>query len=177
MVTVALVATSSYVVLEKLSPDPPVMIGTDQLSSLTNSNWSLSSSSNVNKIMNITAGHDGFITGKQSNFHSNITETSMSINVLTFENASSSNATYIKLTDSLFNGFSSDFPANSTITNGTVYSYFNEPRNLSRGSSTNFTSMIAVKGTLFTDIIAHGESLSEKFMLNIMLWEINSNSK
>ena len=158
LLSVGIVMGASYYAIATSLNTPP-LINSQQLSSATNMSWGLTSTSKINKIMNVSIREGGFNSGIQGNFElKNNTSTTLSVNVISFANSTDANNTYINLTNSLFKGFSSHFPYNSTVSDGTIYDLMVQPPNVSHGvgSTINYTSLVAVHKNLFVWIMESG---------------------
>jgi hypothetical protein len=178
LLSVGIVMGASYYSIAT-SPGPPPLINSPQLSSVTNMSWVLTSTSKINKIMNVSIREGGFNSGIQGNFElKNNTSTTLSVNVIRYENPTDANKTYINLTNSLFKGFSSNFPYNSTVSNGIIYDLLIQPKNVSdgTGSTINYTTLIAVHKNLFVAIMESGISFPPASSIGILNWEVNANS-
>ncbi len=171
-----IVLGASYYVIARPSDLPP-LINAQQLSSITNMNWDLSSTSKISKVMNISASEGGFNPGVQGNFKlEKNTSTTLSVNVIYFRNSTDANNTYINLTNSFFEGYSSHFPLNTTVSNGTVYDIMFQPENASNGtgSTINFTTLVAVHKYIFVEIMESGIFFSGSMAFSILNWELKA---
>ena len=174
LLSVGIVMGASYYAIAT-SLDTPSLINSQKLSSATNMSWELTSTSKINKIMNVSIREGGFNSGIQGNFElKNNTSTTLSVNVISFANSTDANNTYINLTNSYI-GFSSHFPYNSTVSNGTIYHLMTTHRNVSHGIGWNFTTLVAVYKNIFVYITETGIFLHGSTTLEILNWEVNAN--
>ncbi len=177
LLSVGIVIEASYYAIA-IPPTPPTLINSQQLSSATNMTWELASTSKINKIMNVSIREGDFNSGIQGNFElKNNTSTTLSVNVISFANSTDANNTYINLTNSFFEGFSSHFPYNSTVSNGTIYDLMVQPPNVSHGvgSTINYTALVAVHKNLFVWIMESGMFFSGSKAVRVLNWEVNAN--
>lgn len=171
-----IIGASFYSIATSLDP-PPLIINSQQLSSATGMSWVLTSTSKINKIMNVSIGKGGFNSGIQGNFElKNNISTTLSVNVIRFANSSNANDTYINLTNSFSEGFNSHFPRNSTLSDGTIYKLIIQPSNISNGagSTLNYTTLVAVHKSLLLVIMESGIFFSGSFTLRILNWELKT---
>ena len=178
LLSVGIVMGASYYAFGTSLNTPP-LINSQQLSSATNMSWELTSTSKINKIMNVSIGEKGLNSGIQGNFElKNNTSTTLSVNIISFVNSTDANNTYINLTNSLFKGFSSHFPYNSTVSDGTIYDLLIQPKNVSDGvgKTINYTTLIAVHKNFFVAIMESGMYFPPASSVRILNWEINANS-
>ena len=154
------------------------LISAHQLSIITGLEWNISSVSSINKIGNISSGEQGMISGIQGDFSlKNNTSTTLSVNVIRFTNSSEANDIYINFTNSLFLGSGTHRSNNSTIINGTEYDLMIEPEHYEgTGDVANFTVLIAVHNNIFLEIMESGILFSTHNALDLLKWEIKSNT-
>lgn len=177
LLSVGIIIVASYSLI--LLPQKPAhMIDSQQLTSLTDLNWTHPfPDSKISKIMNHSVGEGGFISGIQGNFKlENNISTTLSVNLIYFQNSTDANDTYINLTNSFFESFSSHFPHNSTVSNGTIYDLMFQPSNVSSGtgSTINFTTLVAVHKNIFVEITESGISFPGSMALRILNWELKA---
>lgn len=171
------IIVGSYYYVIATSPDTPPIINSHQLSSATNMSWDLTSTSKISKITNLTVGKRGFSSGIQRNFElGNNTSTTLSVNVIYFGDSTDANNTYINLTNSFFEGFSSNFPHNSTISNGSIHDIIVQPSNFSNGigRTINYTTLVAVHKNILVEVMESVIFLSGSCTLRILNWELKA---